>query len=154
MWKVYSMEGEFPGLWQQWYRHQCVAVGFPPYWGTKLRGDTEDYGGWHRARKALLDIKEGDYVIAALKGNRVGRLGMVTEIHVEDDEWNPLVPISKEQPTGQMGRRIHVRWDLTCGPDDRDLVVALPEGARFTPGELRPTVAEIRSQSVKQLRLR
>jgi Endonuclease NucS len=152
LWKVYSMEDEFPGLWQQWYRHQCVAVGFPPYRGFKLHGKTKDWRGWLRARARLLEIAVGDFVVVALKGHRVARLGQVTEIHLEDDEWDPLVPVSKENPKGQMGRRIYVRWDLACGPEDRDLVVALPEGARFTSGELRPTVAEIRSQSLKQLR--
>lgn len=43
-----------------------------------------------------------------------------------------------------MGRRIYVRWDLTIGPRDLDLVVTLPERVRFTRGELRPTLAEIR----------
>jgi hypothetical protein len=90
-------------------------------------------------------------VVAALKGNRVGRLGQVTEIHVEDDEWEETVPRSKDLPNGAMGRRIYVRWDLTCGPDDRDLVVALPENARFTTGELRPTIAEIRSRTIEKL---
>lgn len=153
LWKVYAMEDEFPGLWQQWYRHQCVAVGFAPHWGQKLHGETEDHGGWRRARAALLRIKPGDYVIVALKGNRVGRLGQVTELHIEDDEWDPLVPKSKGLPKGQMGRRINVRWDLACGPDDRDLVVALPEGARFTNGERLPTVAQIQSLTIKKLRI-
>jgi hypothetical protein len=145
------MEDEYPGLWRQWYRHQCVAVGFPPYYGSKLHGKTKDWGGWHKARATLLRIAVGDLVVVALKGNRVARLGQVTEIHIENDEWNPLVPVSKENPAGQMGRRIYVRWDLTCGPEDRDLVVALPEGERFTSGELNATVAEIRSRTLKQL---
>ena len=152
LWKIYSMEDDFPGLWQQWYRHQCVAVGFAPYWGLKLLGKTKDYGGWQAARKKLLNIKVGDSVVVALKGNRVGRIGEVTEIHIKDEEWDPLVPVSKQNPPGQMGRRIYVRWDLTCGPDDRDLVVALPEGSRFNNGELRPTVSQIRSLSLAKLR--
>jgi hypothetical protein len=154
LWKIYAMEDEFPGLWQQWYRHQCAAVGFAPYWGLKLHGKSKDYwrGGWHRCRKKLLEIAQGDYVIVALKHNRVGRLGRVTELRIKDDQWDPLVPESKDHPTGQMGRRINVRWDLTCGPEDRDLVVALPPGKQFTDGERRPTVAEICSQTLKQLR--
>lgn len=59
LWKINCMEGEFPGLWQQWYRHQCVAVGFGPFWGLKLHGKTKDYGGWHTARAALLRIEVG-----------------------------------------------------------------------------------------------
>ncbi len=152
LWKIYSMEDEYPGLWQQWYRHQCAGIGFPPHSGHKLHGKTKDDAGWRRTRKSLLKINVGDFVVVALKGNRVARLGQVTELHIEDDDWDPLVPVSKEIPSGQMGRRILVRWDLTCGPEDRDLVVALPDGSRFTNGELRPTVAEIRSQTLKQLR--
>jgi hypothetical protein len=154
LWKVYAMEDDYPGLWQHWYRNQCVAIGYAPCWGAKLHGTTKDLwgGSWHRTRKQLLRVAVGDFVVAALKGNRIGRLGQITEIHVEDDEWDETVPSSKDSPMGQMGRRIYVRWDLTCGPDDRDLVVALPEGARFTNGELRPTIAEIRSQTLEKLR--
>ena len=42
-----------------------------------------------------------------------------------------------------MGRRVHVRWDLTIGPPDPDEVVLLPESARFTPGKLRATLCAI-----------
>ncbi len=151
LWKIYAMENEFPGLWHQWYRHQCVAVGFAPDWGLNLHGETKNFRGWRQTRASLLKIAVGDFVVVALKGNRVSRLGQVTEIHVEDNEWDPLVPVSKDNPTGQMGRRIYVRWDLTCGPDDRDLVVALPEGERFNPGELRPTISQIRSRTLEEL---
>jgi hypothetical protein len=51
-----------------------------------------------------------------------------------------------------MGRRICVRWDLACGPDDRDSVVALPEGARFNAPEIYPTVARITSMTLSRLR--
>lgn len=151
LWKIYAMENEFPGLWQQWYRHQCVAAGFSPSQGYTLRGKPKSHG-WRQARARLLNIAIGDFVVVALKGNRVSRLGQVTEIHIEDAEWDPLVPGNKDNPNGDIGRRIFVRWDLTCGPDDRDLVVALPEGARFRIGELRPTIAQIRSRSLEQLR--
>ena len=52
-----------------------------------------------------------------------------------------------------MGRRILVRWDLTIGPDNRDEVVLLPEGHRFSSGELRPTIAEIKSLSFDHLKV-
>ena len=146
------MEDSFPGLWRQWYRHQCVAVGFAPQRGCTLHGKTKDVKGWRLARAKLLDIKPGDWVIVALKRNRVGRLGQVTEMHIEDNEWKPLVPKSKDSPFGEIGRRIYVRWDMTCGPEDRDLVVALPQAARFNLGELRPTISQIRSQTIKTLR--
>ena len=126
----------------------------PPIGAPNCAARTKDHwgGSWHRCRKQLLHVAVGDFVVVALKGNRVGRLGQVTELHVEDAEWDETVPRSKQSPVGEMGRRIYVRWDLTCGPDDRDLVVALPEGARFTNGELRPTLAQIRSQTISQLR--
>jgi len=148
------MEKEYPGLWQHWYRHQCVAVGFAPYWGAKLRGATKDHwgNGWRRARAALLQIKVGDFVVVALKNHCVARLGQITDTGIEDDQWDPTVPVSKENPHGQMGRRIYVRWDLTCGPEDRDLVIALPQGSQFTNGERLPTLARIRSQSLGRLR--
>ncbi len=76
LWKIYSMEDEFPGLWRQWYRHQCVAVGFNPSWGCRLRGKTKDFGGWRAVRARLLEVAVGDFIIVALKGNRVGRLGV------------------------------------------------------------------------------
>ena len=108
LWKIYAMEDDFPGLWQQWYRHQCVAIGFAPYSGLKLHGETKDQG-WYRCRKQLLQVAVGDFVVAALKHHRVGRLGKVTELHVDDDEWNETVPRSKQSPVGEMGRRIYVR---------------------------------------------
>src|SRR2546425_8688001 len=150
LWKVYCMEDEFPGLWHRLYRHQCVAVGWPPpRW--KLNGKTKDRG-LARVRNALSRMAVGDYVVAALKGNRVGRLGQVTALAVNDNEWAPLVPKSKDLPVGQMGRRIQVRWDLACGPTDRDLIVSLPEGSRLAVSELLPTIAEIKSLTLEQLR--
>jgi hypothetical protein len=94
----------------------------------------------------------GDYVVAALKGNRIGRLGQVTAFRFNDNEWDPLVPKSKELPRGQMGRRIQVRWDLTCGPTDQDDIVSLPKCVRLRVSELLPTIAEIKSLTLGQLR--
>src|SRR5881296_3407791 len=88
LWKVYCMEDEFPGLWHRLYRHQCVAVGWPPP-RCKLNGKTKDRG-LVRVRNALSRMAVGDYVVAALKGNRVGRLGQVTALAVSDKEWDPL----------------------------------------------------------------
>src|SRR5262249_55517269 len=119
------------------------CCGIYTFRGYKLRGDTASRRGWTTARARLKQVEVGDFIVVALKGYRVARLGQVSEIRIDDDQWEPLVPTSKEYPQGQMGRRILVRWDLTCGPEDRDFVVALPEGSRFTMGELRPTVAEV-----------
>lgn len=151
-WKINCMEGKYPGMWQRWFIHQCVAVGWCSGWGFKLSGDTEGGRGWTLARNILNRIEIGDYIVVALSGHRVGRLGEVTGKVVGDDTWNPLVPPDPTEPDGEMGRRILVRWDMLTGPDDREMVVALPETTRFTSYELRPTLAEIKSVSLDDLK--
>lgn len=151
------MEDSFPGMWQRWFKHQCAAVGWASKWGFHLKGRSKGGRGWSLARRLIDEIKEGDYVLVSLRGHRVGRIGEVTGKAIEDSDWDPLVPPRPEardwyQRDGEMGRRIFVRWDLETGPDDRKLVVALPENARLTQGELRPTVAEVRSQTLERLR--
>jgi len=152
LWKVYCMENRFPGLWHRLYRHQCVAIGWPPP-RNKLNEKTKgEEPGLTRVRNTLSQMAVGDYVVAALKGNRIGRLGQVTGFAVNDNDWNPLVPKSKDLPVGQMGRRIEVRWDLACGPTDQDQIVSLPEGSRLAVSELLPTIAEIKSLTLERLR--
>jgi hypothetical protein len=155
LWKINCMEDEFPGMWQRWYRNQCVAAGWYGEWGYPLHGPItakEHVAAWSRARAGLQRISPGDFIVVSLKGNRVGRIGEVTGKAIEDDQWKPLVPATKDYPDGEMGRRIFVRWDLTTGPDNRDQVVHLPDGARFSSGELRPTISEIRSQTLDDLK--
>ena len=151
LWKIYCKEDKYPGMWQRWFKNQCVGVGWPGSSGYKLTGETKGNQRWKRARKALQEIVIGDLIIVALRGHRVGRIGEVTGKAIGDDDWNPLVPKSKEQPKGEMGRRIYVRWDLTIGPDDREMVVQLPENHRMNPGELRPAICKIRSKSYNKL---
>ena len=151
LWRVSCQENKYPGMWQRWFRHQCVRIGWPPADGFRLNGPTKGGQGWSRGRKALKSVAVGDEVIVTLRGNRVGRLGVVTGKAIEDDEWDPLVPASKDFKTGQMGRRLLVRWDLTVGPDSRDMVVELPPDIRLTSGELRPTITQVRSQSTGDL---
>lgn len=139
-------------MWQRWFKNQCVAVGWPSQWGFNLYGDPCGDKGWSTARNALKNIEIGDYIIVALRGHRVGRLGEVTGKSIEDDDWNPLVPRSPDLPHGEMGRRIFVRWELTTGPDNQDLVIQLPTGKTFSSGELRPTVSRLYSTSVDELR--
>jgi Domain of unknown function DUF83 len=146
------MEDTYPGMWPRWFLHQCVGVGWWSGRGFSLTGDSHDSKGWTKARNALKRISVGDHIVVALKGHRVGRIGEVTGMAIEDTDWDPLVPRSKSTPEGQMGRRVFVRWDMTCGPESRDWVVALPERARFTPGELLPTISEIRSISLSNLK--
>jgi hypothetical protein len=148
LWKIVCMEADFPGLWRQWFKHQCVAAGWSPSNGFRLHGKTENQRGWSRARKALIDVKVGDAIVVALRGRRIGRLGWVTEKAIEDNQWNPLVEKSSDWPAGQMGRRISVRWDLKHSPESMDLVVQLPE--EFDRGGRHPTLSRIRSKTVEQ----
>lgn len=140
------MEKDYPGLWRQWFKHQCVAVGWPPGTGCLLHGKIKKgQGGWCRARKALKDIQVGDAIVVALGGRRIGRLGWVTEKAIEDSQWNPLVPANSDWPKGEMGRRVLVRWDLKHSPDNLDLVVQLPER-----GGRHPTLSRVHSKTVEE----
>ena len=145
------MEDRYPGMWQRWYKHQCVAVGWYSKRGFPLSGPTKRRG-WSRARNALQSIEVGDVVAVALRGNRIARIGYVTGKAIGDNEWQPLVPKSRQQPDGEMGRRILVRWDLTVGPDDRDQVMLLPQQFHLSGGEQRPTLCLIQSYSLKRLK--
>jgi hypothetical protein len=125
IWKMHCMEDKYPGMWQRWFRNQCVAVGWRSTWGFPLEGPSKN-AGWQRARSALLKIELGDIIVATLQGNRVARIGEVTGKAIGDTQWAPLVPPGPKHPDGEMGRRIFVRWDMTVGPEDRDTVVLMP----------------------------
>lgn len=151
LWKVACQEDKYPGMWQRWFRNQCIAVGWASKWGYKLEGKTKKHRGWSRVRNILKEMKVGDFVIVALKGNRVGRLGEIIGMATGDDQWDPFVPKGPKLPDGEMGRRIFVRWDLTIGPEDNDLVIKLPASCRFLLPELRPTASRITSRSIKKV---
>ena len=152
LWKVACQEDKFPGMWQRWYKYQCVAVGWAAAWGYKIEGKTEGGKGWSAARNALKEMQPGQFVIVALRGNRIGRLGQITAKDISDEKWAPLVPAGPGLPDGEMGRRVLVRWDLTVGPDNPDLVVQLPSGKTLSNGELRPTVSRIKSMSLERVK--
>lgn len=118
-----------------------------------LNGQTKGGRGWSAARNAIKDMAIGDLVVVALHGHRIGRLGEITGKAIEDNQWEPLVPPGPQLPDGEMGRRILLRWDLTTGPDDRDLVVQIPPEHVFTSGELRPTVSRIQSRTINEVRM-
>lgn len=109
LWKVACQEDVYPGMWQRWYKNQCVAVGWAPRSGFKLHGATDGGRGWSAARNAIQVMQPGDYVVVALRGHKVGRLGGITAKAIEDADWNPLVPPGPGLPHGEMGRRILVR---------------------------------------------
>ncbi len=87
-----------------------------------------------------------------LKNHRVGRVGQVVSKQIEDDEWDPLVPPTKSDPDGHMGRRIKVRWRLDIGPFDPEMVVKLPEGKRLSSGSTRQTIARIDRATFRSVR--
>ncbi len=152
LWKVACQEDVYPGMWQRWYKNQCVANGWAADWGYKLDGKSEGGKGWSAARNALKAMQLGDFVVVGLRGHRIGRLGQITAKEVGDEHWAPLVPKGPGLPDGEMGRRILVRWDLTVGPDNADLVVQLPTGKTLSNGELRPTVSRVKSMSLDDVK--
>ncbi|MBI4244646.1 MAG: DUF91 domain-containing protein [Planctomycetes bacterium] len=149
------MEERYPGLWFRWYQGQAVAVGWPPKFkkhaGWSLNGKPKGRGGWKRARSAIKRVEIGDYVVVQLKNNRIGRIGEVFRKKIEDDEWNPLVPPSSDQPIGEQGRRILVRWDIANGPLNPDLVVQLPRKAQLSPGVRLSTINRISKSSFNRI---
>lgn len=151
LWKITCEEHLYPGLWQRWFRSQCVALGWPPQSGFHLDGSGVRTLGWTIARNALARIKPGDHIFVTLQGSRVARLGTVTELAVRDSEWRPFILPSRTVRYGEKGRRIHVKWDLELGPDDREHVVALPPGFRLTGAQLRTTLAVVKSISLDDL---
>ena len=144
-WKVNCMEDQYPGLWQTWFLQQAVAIGWPtPH--HSLNGPTDD-SGWSAARAAAIQVEVGDWIVVQLSDSRVGRIGSVTGVKVEDADWNPTVPIDKEHPEGEMGRRIEVRWDLQVGPVSPSAVARLPVEARFKGRALRSTIVRLRDET-------
>jgi hypothetical protein len=149
-WRVHCHIGQHPGQWQFWFREQCCAVGWhPPKWreldgdGWQLDGDSAGDASWSAARNALRRMKRGDWVAATLPGWRVGRIGQIVDMQIEDGQWDPVVGPSRSMPYGENGRRILVRWDLTLGPEDPSKVVLLPDHARWNSGHARGTIREL-----------
>jgi len=153
LWKIACQEDKYPGMWQRWFKNQCVAVGWSSERGYKLNGTSEgDRKGWNAARKAIKEMAVEDLIIVTLKGHRIGRLAQIVGKRIEDDQWEPLVPPGPQIPHGDKGRRILVRWELTTGPDDSDMVIKVPPEFAFTNGELRPTISRIQSRTIDQVR--
>jgi hypothetical protein len=139
-WKINCMENDYPGLWHSWFREQIVAVGWPPpKYGLHAPHAAHD---WSLARRYLRQMSEGDKVIVQLKNWRVGRIGMVLGKQIEDAEWNPSVP-KQGGDSGEMGRRVIVRWDMKRGRLTPDYVVELPPDARPNPRIWRLTLSQV-----------
>jgi hypothetical protein len=144
-WKICCGEKEVPGLWQRWFKNQCVAIGWRIKPGYNF-SDPAKTQGWARARTALKQIKPGDMILVQLKKNRVGRVGEVVRNEIGENKWNPLIPPSKKHPHGRYGARIAVRWDLNVGPMDAGTVVVLPHGRQLPPNVARPTICTLKQK--------
>ena len=143
------MEDDYPGLWQTWFLQQTVAIGWPsPHFS--LEGPTPDRS-WAAARVAASQVRIGDRIVVQLSNSRVGRIGTVTRVKIEDAEWDPTVPVDKENPEGEMGRRIEVRWDLHVGPVSPSAVARLPVEARFKGRALRSTIVRLKEEAVEKI---
>jgi hypothetical protein len=133
-----------------------VGVGWNVADGYPLRGPIDQRldhkQGWRVARNALINIEIKDWIVVTLPGHRIAKLGAVVEKKIEDDEWDPLIPVSKDYPKGANGRRILLRWDLSCGPEGREMAVQLPRDHRLNSNELNGTIKEIRSISIDKLK--
>ena len=149
LWKVRCMEDHYPGMWQSWYRSQCVALGWPPGDGYKLHGPSI-HKSWSYTRNRLFEMQDGDIVAVLLSRNRVGRIGQVLALAVDDEQWSPFVPPGPGLAQGEFGRRILVRWDLTVGPDNQDYVVDLPAG--FWPYPSKRAISRERSVTIDELK--
>jgi hypothetical protein len=145
-------EDKYPGLWQRWFKNQCVSVGWPSNQGYKLDGKTKKGDGWIPARNAIKEMMVGDKILVTLKNNRIARLAEIVRKEIGDNQWEPLVHPELCPPLGNQGRRILVRWDLATGPGDPDMVVQIPKEYKFTNGELQGTIRRIGSLKVGQVR--
>ncbi len=149
LWKFECKEDWYHGMWRRWYKNQCVAVGYPPYCGYHLEGDGPN-SGWSYTRNRLMEMEIDDDIVVALPYNRVGRIGKITRMNFGDNDWDPLVPPGPGYG-GEMGRRVQVRWDLTVGPDNPDLVVQLPEECHFVGNERLRAIAPIHAIAQAEL---
>lgn len=149
-WKVYCMEGDYPGLWRRWLREQCVAVGWCAKWNYPLNGHTSSRA-WARTRTMLKEIAVGDFIVVHLQGNRVGRIGEVVRKEIDDGQWEPTVPPTKEEPDGEQGRRVLVRWTGE-GPLDPELVVQLDEGTGFDGWLARAPISRLEVEQFNAIR--
>jgi hypothetical protein len=132
------MEDNFPGLWKLWFKNQCVTDGHSPEGGFLMVGGRRKRArDWIVARNALKEMQNGDLIVVALPGCRIGRIGKVLDMRVEDKGWDHLIDGDPDDwKNGYMGRRIFVHWELENAPDSADLVVQLPEGVNMGRGTL------------------
>lgn len=130
IWRVVCQTKHHPGQWETWYRSQCCAVGWPPPEFKYAENESSPTKAWTQARNRLREMNVGDSIVAMLPGGRIGRVGEIVRVKADDMYWDPVVQPSNDFPSGENGRRIEVRWNLSLGPSDPNVVVLLPPGRR------------------------
>lgn len=98
------------------------------------------YCRFHRAIKSLCSSRTGE----------LGESAPFFSKQIEDDEWNPSVP-RQGSDSGEMGRRVQVRWDLSSGKLTPDFVVELPPDARPNPRIWRPTISNVPDSAFERM---
>lgn len=151
LWKFTCPEAEFPGIWHHWFELACVCVDYPPQLKFRLKDSTTGREGWKRTTVILKTLEPEDYVVVMLDSHCVSRLGVVTEKKVNDEEWNPIIPMSKINPHGRLGRRIQVNWIEKSGPTNRYMAVSLPNGTHLTRSEIKLSPVLVRSRSLSDI---
>ena len=91
----------------------------------------------------------GDEVVVHLPELRVGRVGTVIDIRIQDREWSPLVQPDAEHQYGEMGRRIYVHWNLNVGPRSPGQVVQLQEN--LFGGALIQSIAPLNEETFSRI---
>jgi hypothetical protein len=139
-WFVICPEPYAPGVWNNWQREKCVAIGWgPPTFS--LEGDT-DNSGWDVARSRAQRVAVGDIIIPYLLKYRLGIPGEVTKITISDAEWSPTVAkgaYSDNPEEPELGRRIEVKW-LTENVPPAGKIALVPQNERTSGGEAKQTI--------------
>lgn len=139
------------GLWERWYRENCVAAGWPPPRWT-FDGPTDD-SGWAYTRNRLKEMKPGDKVIPFLLKWRIGPVGTIKQVSAADADWKETVE-GKRYKGGdldsELGRRILVSWEGEGMPPGGKCAVVPPD--RRGSGPLsRHTIDRLTDDRFKEL---
>jgi len=135
-WTVVCPESDVQGgVWEAWHRENCLAIGWPPS-GYSSEGPTAD-AGWRIARNRLREMAPGDKIIPYLRNWRIGPVGTIVRVNLDDQHWNPTVAagLHKRHPDeAELGRRIDVSWESNYMlPSDMIAVIPAVRRSRLSP---------------------
>ena len=100
-------------------------------------------------------MQPGDSVIPFLRNWTIGPVGIIKQVRMSDDQWDPTVPqgtyLKESSPIdSELGRRIEVEW-VTSGMPGSGLVAVIPPGSRLNRPESRQTVSRLKVERFNQL---